>query len=535
MATTTNLLNLGSIFKNFFKKYLQPLLLTVAILLLLISGLTTFLNSKKIIETTRWVNHIHEEINKLEGIATNVTHSVASLRGYLLTGNSAFEAEINLQQIAMMAAYRDALQFAQHDSVALIKLQALKQLLDARNKLTNDQIIARRVQGLESTLDLIPQGEKLVDKILDMVHQLQNKQSQFLQQQQHALDAENANLYISLAVIALVGIGLILTLLYSLKRQLAQRDKNALLLSNFKAIIEHSNDAIFSESLDGFVQSWNSGAENLLGYNAKEIIGHSMQILIPAEHNSQESEMRSQIAQGENVGNFETLYRHKNGDLINVSMTFSPIYNAANEVVATSKIIRDITERKLAEARIAKLAFYDPLTQLANRRLFYERFKLAVAASNRSQKFGAVLLLDLDNFKTLNDTHGHAAGDMLLCDAARRIEKSIREIDTVARFGGDEFVVLLSEISVDKSDAVVRAKIVAEKIRSALGKPYLISVQQLDGRSINIEHQSTASIGAALYFDNKIAVDDVLRNADIAMYQAKSTGRNQISVHVEKP
>ena len=144
------------------------------------------------------------------------------------------------------------------------------------------------------------------------------------------------------------------------------------------------------------------------------------------------------------------------------------------------------------------------------------------------------MLFRSDNFKTLNDTQGHAAGDMLLCDAARRIEKSIREIDTVARFGGDEFLVLLSDLSADNAEAVVRAKIAAEKIRSALFKPYLLSVEQSDGETITIEHQSTVSIGAALYFDNNITVEDVLRNADIAMYQAKNIGGNQISVHVGK-
>ena len=537
MAITTNLLNSGSIFKNSLKKYLQPLLLTVAILLLLISGLATFLNSKKLIENTQSINHVYEVINTLEIIGSNTTHAVASLRGYMLTENLAFEAEINNQLVDMMAAYRDVLQMTQDDLAVQIKLKELKTLLDAKIKLTKDQVLLRREQGLQAAVASVNQlkGEKQVVNILSLVRQLQGNESKLLVQRQQTLDDNNANLYKVLLVATLGGLGLFVLLLYGLKQQLAERDKNTLLLSSFKAIVDYSDDAIFSEALDGTIQSWNSGAERLLGYKSKEIIGHSMQMLIPADHFSQELEMRSQIAQGEKVSNLDTLYQHKNGHLINVSITTSPIYDAANQVVAASKIVRDISERKLAEAEIAKLAFYDPLTQLANRRLFYERFKLAVAASKRSQKFGVVLLLDLDNFKTLNDTHGHVAGDMLLCDAARRIEKSIREIDTVARLGGDEFLVLLSDLSADKAEAVVRAKIVAEKIRSALFKPYLLSVQRLDNQTITIEHQSTASIGVALYFDNKITVDDVLRIADIAMYQAKNTGGNQISVHAGEP
>ena len=536
MPTLAHHSNSGSIFNHLFYKYLQPALLAAAILLLLASGLATFLNSKKLIDNTQSVNHAYKVINTLEIIGSSANHAVASLRGYMLTENLAFEAEINNQLVDMMAAYRDVLQLTQDDLAVQIKLQGLKALLDARIKLTKDQVLLRREQGLQAAVASVNQlkGEKQVVNILSLVRQLQGNESKLLVQRQQTLDDNNANLYKVLLVVTLGGLGLFVLLLYGLKQQLAERDKNTLLLSSFKAIVDYSDDAIFSEALDGTIQSWNSGAERLLGYKSKEIIGHTMQMLIPADHFSQELEMRSQIAHGEKVGNLDTLYQHKNGHLINVSITTSPIYDAANQVVAASKIVRDISERKLAEGEIAKLAFYDTLTQLANRRLFYERFKLAVAVSKRSQKFGAVLLLDLDNFKTLNDIQGHAAGDMLLCDAARRIEKSIREIDLVARWGGDEFLVLLSDLSADKAEAVVRTKIVAEKIRSALFKPYLLSIQQLDSQTIIIEHQSAASIGAALYFDNKITVDDVLRNADIAMYQAKSTGGNQIGVHVGK-
>ena len=527
----------GSIFNHLLYRYLQPVLLAAAIFLLLASGLATFLNSKKLIENTQSVNHAYKVINTLEIIGSSANHAVASLRGYMLTENLAFEADINNQLVEMMAAYRDVLQLTQDDLAVQIKLQGLKALLDARIALTKDQVLLRREHGLEAAVASVNQltGEKLVVKILGLVRELQDGETKLLLHRQQKLDDNNASLYKALSVVALGGLALIILLLYGLKQQLAERDNNTLLLSSFKAIVDYSDDAIFSETLHGTIQSWNSGAEKLFGYMAKEIIGHSMQMLIPADHFSQESEMLAQIAEGEKVGNLETVYRHKNGHLINISMTISPIYDAANQVVAASKIVRDISERKLAEAEIAKLAFYDPLTQLANRRLFYERFKLAVAASKRSQKFGVVLLLDLDNFKTLNDTHGHVAGDMLLCDAARRIEKSIREIDTVARWGGDEFLVLLSDLSADKAEAVLRTKIVAEKIRSALFKPYLLSVQRLDNQTITIEHQSTASIGVALYFDNKITVDDVLRIADIAMYQAKNTGGNQISVHAGEP
>ncbi len=526
----------GSIFNNLVYRYLQPVLLTTAILLLLASGLATFLNSKKLIENTLWVNHSYQVINTLETIDSDANHAVASLRGYMLTGNLAFEADINIQLVEMMAAYRDVLQLTQDNLALQIKLHELKALLDARIKLTKDHVILRREHGLENAVVAVNElsGENLVVQIRDLVSELQDKETKLLVQRQRTLDNNNASLYKALSVVAVGGLALIMLLLYGLKQQLAERDRNTLLLSSFKAIVDYSDDAIFSETLDGTIQSWNSGAEKLLGYTDKEMIGHSMQTLVHADYINEEKEVLTNIAQEERVDNFETVYQHKDGHLINVSVTVSPIYDATGQVAAASKIARDISERKLAEAEIAKLAFYDTLTQLPNRRLFYERFNMAVAASKRSQKYGALLLLDLDNFKTLNDKQGHAAGDLLLCEATRRVKNSIREVDTVARFGGDEFLILLSDLNEDKAEATVRAEKVAEKIRRDLFKPYSLSVMQADGQNITIEHQSTGSIGVTLFISNEITVEGVLRNADVAMYQAKNNGGDQISSYVEK-
>jgi diguanylate cyclase (GGDEF)-like protein/PAS domain S-box-containing protein len=526
----------GSIFNNLVYRYLQPVLLVTAILLLLASGLVTFLNSKKLIENTLWVNHTHEVINTLEIIDSDANHAVASLRGYMLTGDLAFEADINIQLVEMMSAYRDVLQLTQDDSAEQIKLKRLQTLLDERVRLTKYQLTLSREQGFEAAKATASKisDESLVVQIRGLVRELQDKETKLLAQRQHTLDDSNARLYKALSFVAVGGLALIILLLYGLKQQLTERDKNTLLLSNFKAIVDYSDDAIFSETLDGTVLSWNSGAEKLFGYMDKEIIDHSMQRLIHADYINEETEVLANIAQDERVDNFETVYQHKDGHLINVSVTVSPIYDAAGKVAAASKIARDISERKLADAEILKLALYDTLTQLPNRRLFHERFKLAVAASKRSQKFGALLLLDLDNFKTLNDKQGHAAGDLLLCEATRRMKNSLREVDTVARFGGDEFLILLSDLHENKAEATLRAEKVAEKVRTALFKPYLLSVIQADGQTITVEHKSTGSIGVALFIGNEVTVEDLLRNADIAMYQAKNNGGDQISSYIEK-
>ncbi len=189
---------------------------------------------------------------------------------------------------------------------------------------------------------------------------------------------------------------------------------------------------------------------------------------------------------------------------------------------------RDITERKKAEELIRNLAFNDVLTQLPNRRLLQDRMKQAMVASKRSGRYGAVMFLDLDNFKPLNDTHGHDMGDLLLIEVAHRITRCVREIDTVARFGGDEFVVMLSELDSDQEFSIGQAAIVAEKIRIALADPYLLAHRQADNTEITVEHHCSASIGVVLFINIETSPDDVLKRADMAMYQAKVGGRNRI-------
>ena len=188
----------------------------------------------------------------------------------------------------------------------------------------------------------------------------------------------------------------------------------------------------------------------------------------------------------------------------------------------------DITERKKAEEKIHKLAFYDTLTQLPNRRLLDDRMRQAMAVSQRSGHYAALMFMDLDNFKSINDTHGHGAGDLLLVEVARRISCCVRETDTVSRFGGDEFVAMLSELDADIDKSAAQAGIVAEKIRATLAKPYELTIQADANTKTTINHQCTSSIGVVLFIDHKTNSEDILKWADIAMYQAKEAGRNLV-------
>jgi diguanylate cyclase (GGDEF)-like protein len=162
-----------------------------------------------------------------------------------------------------------------------------------------------------------------------------------------------------------------------------------------------------------------------------------------------------------------------------------------------------------------------------------DSFNLAMAASKRSGKYSALMVLDLDNFKPINDQYGHTAGDLLLMEASRRIASSLREIDTVARFGGDEFVVILTGLDIDKSQSEALALAVAEKIRLKVAEPYIISTKTEAGDALEIEHHCTSSIGIALFFGSAASQEDVFKWADMAMYMAKEAGRNQIKVHID--
>ncbi len=190
----------------------------------------------------------------------------------------------------------------------------------------------------------------------------------------------------------------------------------------------------------------------------------------------------------------------------------------------------DITERKAMEERLHQLAFHDALTQLPNRRLLLDHLTLALASCRRTRRRAALMFLDLDNFKFLNDKAGHAVGDLLLVEVARRLKSCVRETDTVARFGGDEFVVLIGELDEDMPDVADQAGAIARKMAHALAVPYLLAAPRAVGTGAGIEHLCTVSIGVALLGAGTLTVDSALSFADQAMYRAKQSGRNSICV-----
>ncbi|MBK9162075.1 MAG: transporter substrate-binding domain-containing protein [Nitrosomonadales bacterium] len=226
--------------------------------------------------------------------------------------------------------------------------------------------------------------------------------------------------------------------------------------------------------------------------------------------------------------NYEEPQSTPSGNIIWLSTSKVPLKNSKGETIGLLGIYQDITEQKNDQEKIQQFAFYDALTKLPNRRLLQDRLSQAMSSSKRSGCYGALMFIDLDNFKPLNDEHGHRVGDLLLMEAANRLRGCVREMDTVARFGGDEFVVVLSELDAGKSKSITEAYRIAEKIRSTLYEPYLLAVSTDGSTDTTVKHQCTASIGVVLFVNHEYSQEEILEWADDALYLAKESGRNQI-------
>lgn len=194
----------------------------------------------------------------------------------------------------------------------------------------------------------------------------------------------------------------------------------------------------------------------------------------------------------------------------------------------------ELAKNKKISEEVWKLSFYDPLTNLSNRRMLGDRMAQILAASERTGLHAALMMLDLDNFKPLNDLHGHAIGDLLLIEVSRRLTACVRKVDTVARVGGDEFVVVLSELDLDRVKSIAQASEVAEKIRVSLSQPYSLNAPLVDLTHKIYEHRCTASIGVVIFLNHEATEDDILKWADEAMYQSKHAGRNSFKVYESK-
>ena len=294
------------------------------------------------------------------------------------------------------------------------------------------------------------------------------------------------------------------------------------------ATVFESQEGMMVTNANNIILRVNHAFTKITGYSADEAIGQTPKLLSSGRQSKEFYD-----AMWDNVNNAgawegEIWNRRKSGEVYPQHLTITAVNEAMGIVTNYVATLTDITLSKAASDEIRNLAFYDPLTGLPNRRLLLDRLKQAMASVTRSSQSGALMFLDLDNFKPLNDTHGHTAGDILLIEVANRLTHCMREMDTVARFGGDEFVVILAELDADKSISTTQAAIVAEKIRAVLSEPYRFTISHTDQPDTLDEHRCTASIGVLVFNGSEGSQEDIMKWADAAMYEAKNAGRNQI-------
>ncbi len=285
------------------------------------------------------------------------------------------------------------------------------------------------------------------------------------------------------------------------------------------AISFESQDAMVVTDAKGIILRVNKAFTRLTGYSEQEAIGRTPALISSGRYDKAfylriwASLKEKRYWQG------EMLNKRKNGMVHAEWLTISAVTSAEGKVTHYVGSLSETTRSQDVEAEMHRLANFDPVTHLPNRRFLFDSLKEAISVSSRSGRHGALLFLDLDNFKTLNNTRGHNIGDLLLSEVAERLKASVREYDTVTRLGGDEFVLLLENLSKDEQEAAIQAGLVGEQVRDAIALPYMLQ---------GTEFICTTSIGISMFYRQNVSAEDLLKHADLAMCQAKKDGRNSL-------
>ncbi|MCB5185997.1 EAL domain-containing protein [Methylobacillus gramineus] len=292
--------------------------------------------------------------------------------------------------------------------------------------------------------------------------------------------------------------------------------------TKLRAVVDNAQDGIVSIDEKGNLVEFNQAAERMFGYSRADVIGQPMvDKIIPPSLRAAHLKGHQHFMDTNQATMFdrrlELMAMRADGTEFPVELTITSLLDKGVPLI--TGFFRDLTERRKVEQEIRNLAFFDVLTGLPNRRLLVDRLQQAIAASVRQYKHGAVMFIDLDDFKALNDSRGHDVGDLLLIEVAKRLRECVRAEDTVARLGGDEFVIILEDLSADMEHALVQTRQIAQKILDTVNQPYLLG---------EIEHHNSSSMGIALFTGNFVSMEELLKRSDTAMYQAKAGGRNTL-------
>lgn len=300
-----------------------------------------------------------------------------------------------------------------------------------------------------------------------------------------------------------------MTALKMMERELIQSERK------FRSIFESSKDAIYIASADGSFIDVNQAFCEMFGEKKEEILKKNAKDGYVFE--SEKIRLKSALKKDGFVKDFEIRLRKMNGEIMTCLLTVTALRDEFGNIVQYHGIVRDITEKKKAEEKIRYMAFHDMLTGLPNRVLFNDRLQMAIGYAKRAREMVAVMILDLDRFKEINDTYGHGLGDEVLKDVANRLKSVVRKTDTIARMGGDEFLGVFTEIR-----KIEDVKVIAEKILATFEKDLVV-----DGKSFSL----TASMGFSIYPIHGEDIETLLSKADVAMYEVKQGGRRGFKIY----
>ncbi len=299
----------------------------------------------------------------------------------------------------------------------------------------------------------------------------------------------------------------------------------------FRYLFEHSPIGIaMVDHATGQFLEVNSTFCKYTGYTQDELGQLRFWDITPPEYTEQEHAQHEAMRLTGEFGPNEKEYIHKDGHRFPIEIRGFLLNDVDGRQVVWG-VIEDLSEAKKLQSQIQQLAYYDPLTKLPNRHLLEDRMHISMATSKRSGNYGALLFIDLDGLKEINDQYGHQIGDDLLLKCGERLKATIRGVDTVARFGGDEFVVVLNNLDEDFNQAVELSKNISQKILQALETPYSFAQHSENNHILPFEYRSTASIGITLFSGDDLSIGKIFENADLAMYEAKRAGGNRIHLH----
>ncbi|GGI87597.1 putative bifunctional diguanylate cyclase/phosphodiesterase [Shewanella gelidii] len=520
--------------RQFFKPYAGVLLTTLSGYSVILVGLLVFALqlSQEIDDFTAQTNKLYQHPFQVNAAARISRQAVSTLRAellYAVIDQSIIEHnKINQERHKQQVALNDSL-----TTIEANFLGDMSQVYEARSLVNNLHQIHSQIfsllanQDITAAEDLIkskatPMHESLLKRMDYIVDYSSNKAADLVAQAKERRNESKLQLWLLLIVFALftlfsgtVTATIVLRSLY--RRDIILRETNENL--RVAATAFEAQEGMMITNAENKILRVNSAFTKVTEYQAADVIGQDPNVLSSGKHDLLFYEQMWREINHDGYWEGEIWNQRKTGEIYPQKLTITAVKDGEGEVCNYVSTLNDITRNKEAEKKIADLAYFDPLTRLPNRRLLLDRLHHALATSSRNGHEGALLFLDLDHFKTLNDTLGHDMGDLLLQQVAIRLQKCIRESDTVARFGGDEFVIIIEGLSVHGFLAAAQVEDISNKILNSVNAPYDLAGQA---------YKTSTSIGITLFNRQKTAAEELLKQADIALYQAKEDGRNSM-------